>query len=253
MSSGDKLIIETPEQTVLEFPLAGIGSRALALAIDTLLQIAILIALGLIAGIISYEGFLPRLGKQYMYAILIFIAFLSQFGYFAFFEAIWNGRTPGKRWIHLRVIMDSGRPLGAQGAILRNLMRIVDEIPFPMYAVGIITSLVSPQNKRVGDYLAGTVVIQEKSVPGDRSLWDTTPTPLLATSQFPKLNAAELQLVEAYLDRRSSLQDDVRRSMARKIADRISEGLSLRPDAVQDPEQFLEELAEHSRNMVHFR
>jgi len=252
MSSGDKLIIETPEQTVLEFPLAGIGSRSLALAIDTLLQIAVLIVLGLVAGIISYEGFLPRLGKQYMYAILIFLAFLSQFGYFAFFETIWNGRTPGKRWIHLRVIMDSGRPLGAQGAILRNLMRIVDSLP-SIYAVGIITSLISPQNKRVGDYLAGTVVIQEKSVQGDRSLWDATPTPLLATSQFPKLNAAELQLVEAYLDRRSSLQDDVRRSMARRIADRMTQGSSAAPETIQDPEKFLEALAEHSRNIVHFR
>jgi uncharacterized RDD family membrane protein YckC len=252
MSSGDKLIIETPEQTVLEFPLAGIGSRSLALAIDTLLQIAVLIVLGLIAGVISYEGFLPRLGKQYVYAILIFLAFLSQFGYFAFFETIWNGRTPGKRWIHLRVIMDSGRPVGAQGAILRNLMRIVDSLP-SIYAVGIITSLISPQNKRIGDYLAGTVVIQEKSEQGGRSLWDATPTPLLATSQFPKLNAAELQLVEAYLERRSSLQDDVRRSMARQIADRMTQGSSAAQETIQDPEKFLEALAEHSRNIVHFR
>ena len=252
MSSGDKLIIETPEQTVLEFPLAGIGSRSLALAIDTLLQIAVLIVLGLIAGIISYEGVLPRLGKQYVYAILIFIGFLSQFGYFAFFEAIWNGRTPGKKWIHLRVIMDSGRPLGAQGAILRNLMRIVDSLP-SIYAVGIITSLISPQNKRVGDYLAGTVVIQEKSIQADRSLWDATPTTLLATSRFPKLNAAELQLVEAYLDRRSSLQDEVRRSMARQIADRMTRGSSATHETIQDPEKFLEALAEHSRNVVHFR
>ena len=65
MSSGDKLTIETPEQTVLEFPLAGIGSRSLALAIDTLLQIGALIVLGVVAGLISYEGFLPRFGKQW--------------------------------------------------------------------------------------------------------------------------------------------------------------------------------------------
>jgi len=252
LSSGDKLIIETPEQTVLEFPLAGIGSRSLALAIDTLLQIAVLIVLGLIAGIISYEGFLPRLGKQYVYAILIFVAFFSQFGYFAFFETIWNGRTPGKKWIHLRVIADSGRPVGAQEAILRNLMRIVDSLP-SIYAVGIITSLISRQNKRVGDYLAGTVVIQEKSVQGDRSYWNATPTPVLAAIQFPKLNAAELQLVEAYLERRSSLQDDVRRSMARQIVDRMSRGSSAAQETIEDPEKFLEALAEHSRARVHFR
>ena len=252
MSSGDKLIIETPEQTVLEFPLAGIGSRSLALAIDTLLQIGVLIVLGVIAALISYMGLLPGLGKQWGYAVLIFLAFLLQFGYFALFETIWNGRTPGKRWIHLRVIMDSGRPVDAQGAILRNLMRIVDSIP-SIYAVGIITSLISPQNKRVGDYLAGTVVIQEKSEQADRSLWNSTATHLSATSPFPKLSAGELQLVEAYLDRRSSLQDDVRRSMARQIAERMSQGSTPFQETIQDPEKFLEALAEHSRNLVHFR
>jgi len=252
MSSDDKLTIETPEQTVLEFPLAGIGSRSLALAIDTLLQAGVLIVLGVVAGLISYAGFLPRFGKQWVYAILIFFAFLSQFGYFAFFETIWNGRTPGKRWIHLRVIADSGRPIGAQGAILRNLMRIVDSLP-SLYAVGIITSLISSQNKRVGDYLAGTVVIQEKSVQGGRSLWDSPATPLLATSHSRTVNAAELQLVEAFLERRSSLQDDVRRSLARQIAERLGQGGSIPQGALQDPEKFLEALAEQSRNIAHFR
>jgi len=252
MSSDDKLIIETPEQTVLEFPLAGIGSRSLALAIDTLLQIGALIVLGVVAGLISYEGFLPRFGKQWVYAILIFFAFLSQFGYFAFFETIWNGRTPGKRWIHLRVITDSGRPIGAQGAILRNLMRIVDSLP-SLYAIGIITSLISSQNKRVGDYLAGTVVIQEKSVQGGRLLWDSPATHLLTTSPSRTVNAAELQLVETFLERRSSLQDDVRRSMARQIAERLGQAGSTSQEALQDPEQFLEALAEQSRNIAHFR
>jgi uncharacterized RDD family membrane protein YckC len=150
MSSDDKLTIEIPEQTALEFTLAGIGSRGLAVAIDSLLQIAVLIVLGVIGGLVAYAGFFPRLGKQWVYAILIFAVFLLRFGYFALFETIWNGRTPGKRWTQLRVIMDSGRPIGTQGAMLRNLIRIVDELP-TLYAVGIVTSLISPQNKGVGD------------------------------------------------------------------------------------------------------
>jgi uncharacterized RDD family membrane protein YckC len=252
MSSGDKLIIETPEQTVLEFPLAGIGSRSLALAIDTLLQIGVLVVLGLFALAISYAGYFPRLGKQWVYAILIFLAFLSQFAYFAFFEAIWSGQTPGKRWIHLRVMTDSGRPLGAQGAILRNLMRIVDSLP-SLYAIGIITSLISSQNKRVGDYLAGTVVVQERSEQTDRSLWDSTTTNLLATSPLPKITPAELQLVEAFLERRSGLQEEIRRSMALQIAERMKRASFALHEPIQDPEKFLEALAEHSRNIVHFR
>jgi uncharacterized RDD family membrane protein YckC len=252
MSPDDKLTIETPEQTVLEFPLAGIGSRSLALAIDTLLQFAVLILLGAAAGLISYAGFFPQVGKQWGYAILIFVAFLSQFGYFAFFETIWNGQTPGKRWTHLRVITDSGRPVGAQGAILRNLLRIVDALP-SLYAVGIVTSLISPQNKRVGDYVAGTVVIHEKSLQGGRSQWNMSATHLLGTAQPGAITAAELQLVEAFLERRYSFPDDVRRSMAHQIAERLSHGGSVPHEALQDPEKFLEGLAEHCRNIAYFR
>jgi uncharacterized RDD family membrane protein YckC len=252
MSSDDKLIIETPEQTVLEFPLAGIGSRALALAIDTLLQVGVLIVLGLLAAFITFEAIVPRMGKQYVYAILIFGAFLSQFGYFAIFETIWNGQTPGKRWTKLRVITDSGRPIGAQAAILRNLMRIVDALP-SLYAVGIITSLISSQSKRIGDYVAGTVVIHEKSLPGGSSVWDAPPVNLLAVPLSRALTVGELQLVETFLERRASLQEEVRRSMARQIADRLTEGRSDFPEHVQEPEKYLEALAEQSRNRAHFR
>lgn len=252
MSSDDKLIIETPEQTLLEFPLAGIGSRSLALAIDTLLQLGAALVLGLLAALISYMGFLPQIGKQYVYAILIFAAFVMEFGYFAFFETIWNGQTPGKRWTQLRVIADSGRPVGAQAAILRNLMRIVDALPF-LYAVGIITSLISSQSKRAGDYIAGTVVIHEKPLPGGRSQWDAPPASLLTAPQSRALTASELQLVETFLERRSSLQEEVRRSMARQIAERLSQGWSVPQEPLQEPEKFLEALAERSRNIAHFR
>src|ERR1700685_399239 len=108
MSSVDKLTIETPEQTLLEFPLAGIGSRFLAVALDTLLQVAAYMVLGLIAGLVNAIGLRFPLGKQWGIAILIFLWFTIQFGYYGFFEAIWNGQTPGKRWTHLRVIQDSG-------------------------------------------------------------------------------------------------------------------------------------------------
>jgi hypothetical protein len=67
------------------------------------------------------------------------------------------------------------------------------------------------------------------------------------------VNAAELQLVETFLERRSSLQDDVRRSMARQIAERLGQAGSTSQEALQDPEKFLEALAEQSRNIAHFR
>ncbi len=99
---------------------------------------------------------------------------MVEFGYYAFFEAVWNGQTPGKRRTHLRVMQDSGRPMGAQAAILRNLLRIVDSLPM-FYATGIIVSLISPQNKRAGDYLAGTVVVHEEPLQKGQLAWKRRP------------------------------------------------------------------------------
>lgn len=252
MSPADKLIIETPEQTVLEFPLAGIGSRSLALAIDTLLQAGAAILLLILFGVISAAGFLPQMGKQWGYAILILAGFIVEFGYFAFFEATWNGQTPGKRWTHLRVIEQSGRPVGVQETILRNLLRIVDSLPF-FYGAGIITCLISEQNKRLGDYLAGTVVIREKPLEKGQLLWDRSPAPLLTTAQPVILTPAELQVVEAFLERRDSLQDDVRRSIARQIVERLIQGRSIPSEKLQDAEKFLQGLAEQNRDALRFR
>ena len=157
-----------------------------------------------------------------MVAILFFLLFSFQFGYFAIFEALWNGQTPGKRWTHLRVIKDSGRPISAYDAILRNLIRIVDYLP-TFYATGVITMLISSENKRVGDYAAGTVVIHEKPLQGVSSIWQhpAAPAQPVAAGPLPQLTVDELQLVEAFLNRRSSLEPDVRRAMARQIADSL--------------------------------
>jgi uncharacterized RDD family membrane protein YckC len=251
MLSGDKLTIETPEQTVIEFPLAGIGSRSLALAIDSALQAGAVITVAIVAGLLAYAGFFPDVGKQWTYALLIVSAFLIEFGYFAFFEAVWSGQTPGKRWTHLRVLKDSGRPISAQDAILRNLLRIVDSLP-SLYAIGIVTSLISSQNKRLGDYLAGTVVVHEKPMQSGQLLWEESSTLLAAGAQTRRLSPAELQLVEAFLDRRSSFPDDVRRSMARQIVDKLNNG-SAPQDSIPDPEKYLEYLGVYGRNLTHFR
>jgi uncharacterized RDD family membrane protein YckC len=255
MSSFDKLTIETPEQTALEFPLAGIGSRFLALALDLLLQAAVwcILAIVLAVSAVSFSLFSKGAGV-WTIAILIFVLFSLQFGYFALFESLWNGQTPGKRWTHLRVIKDSGRPINAYDAILRNLLRIVDSLP-TMYAVGLITMLISRENKRVGDYAAGTVVIHEKPLLGVSSIWEqsaATAQPL-AASTLPQLTVEELQLVEAFLDRRGSLEPHVRSAMARQIADRLGERWSILAEARPDAEKFLEAAAEQRRQTARFR
>jgi uncharacterized RDD family membrane protein YckC len=255
MSSFDKLTIETPEQTALEFPLAGIGSRFLALAADTLLQLAVawIVIMIFAVSAISLSLF-SKVAGIWTFAIMVFVLFSVQFGYFALFEALWNGQTPGKRWTHLRVIKDSGRPISAYDAILRNLLRIVDSLP-TMYATGLITMLISKENKRVGDYAAGTVVIHEKPLQGVSSIWQqsATPVPASAVGTLPQLTVEELQLVEAFLDRRGSLEPHVRSAMARQIADRLAERWAIPPEDRPDTEKFLEAAAEQRRQTARFR
>lgn len=256
MSSFDKLTIETPEQTALEFPLAGIGSRFLALAADTLLQVAValLVVTVFLVSAISLSVF-SKVAGIWTFAILVFLLFSLQFGYFALFETLWNGQTPGKRWTHLRVIKDSGRPISAYDAILRNLLRIVDSMP-TMYAIGLITMLISRENKRVGDYAAGTVVIHEKPLQGVNAIWQQSAAPaqpLHTVGGLPQLTVEELQLVETFIDRRGSLDPGVRRAMARQIVDRLAQRWPITAEDRVDDEKFLEAAAEQRRQTARFR
>jgi uncharacterized RDD family membrane protein YckC len=163
----DHLQIDTPEQIALELPLAGIGSRFLGLAIDTLLQIVLYVigtfVLILAGAFLASEG----IGRYFRWipvswgpAIAILFVFCVYWGYFAFFEIIWKGQTPGKRLAKIRVIKESGRPINAYEAIARNLLRAIDALP-GMYGVGIVCMMLNSQNRRIGDYVAGTVVVHE--------------------------------------------------------------------------------------------
>src|SRR6266849_6462655 len=198
----DKLTIETPEQTVLEFEMAGIGSRFLALAYDTLLQI--LIGIGLLVILLLVGVAMPSSSKTgiWFVALIVLIYFVLYFGYFALFEIIWNGQTPGKKKEGLRVIKDSGRPITPSESVGRNLMRIVDQLP-AFYAVGIVSALLSRQNKRLGDHVAGTVVVHEKPFAEVQPEWGSTEKAAAAPYGARRLGAEEVQLIDAFLQRRA--------------------------------------------------
>jgi len=253
MSSSDKLIIETPEQTTLEFPLAGIGSRFLAIALDTLLQVAVMcvVSIVLIALAIPFSFFFRSTGL-WAFAIILFVVFTIDVSYFALFEALWNGQTPGKRWTHLRVIQDTGRPISPYDAVLRNLLRIVDWLP-TLYAAGIVTMIVSRENKRVGDYAAGTVVIHEKPLEAVGSIGRVPAAGALVAPLGSQITLEELQVVETFLERRGSLPPDVRRAIARQIADRVGGRMGVLAGTRPDAEKFLEAVAEQRRASARFR
>jgi uncharacterized RDD family membrane protein YckC len=252
-AAGEKLIIETPEQTSIEFPLAGIGSRFLAVLIDTLIQIAVLIVLGLIFVGLGFSLSATGFGQSstaavWISAILIFVYFLLMYGYFMLFESIWNGQTPGKRLTHLRVIKDSGQPITAIDAVARNLLRLVDQLPFA-YGIGVLCAWISPQSKRLGDYVAGTVVVHEKPFETVAPQWNAPARS--ATHQYGanRLTPEEFALVETFLSRRSALEAGVRYDTAASIVRRIESKLTLPPEGGKpSAEKLLEELSYERRS-----
>lgn len=252
-SWSDKLTIETPEQTSLEFPLAGVGSRCLALLLDTLIQIGGILVLVLL--LVWFQSNRPSGGTGFgsaglwAQAAIIIVAFLIIYGYFAIFEAVWNGQTPGKRVAHLRVIQESGRPIQVWQAIVRNLMRIVDQLP-AFYAVGMASALISRQNRRLGDFVAGTVVVHERPLTTISVGWASAPAGTMHTAPLgaARLGTEEVRLIEAFLGRSSELDGELRFRMARQIATRIAERLGLTPMQIQaagfaTDEAFLEGVA----------
>src|SRR4029453_17314095 len=257
LATEDVLIIETPERVPLPFALASIGNRFLACAIDHTIQV-ITIALVAIAFIIvasysSFEGALASAPK-WVYAVMIVILFLIFSGYFAFFEWIWSGQTPGKRWLKLRVIREDGRPITFWEATVRNLLRSFDMMPAPFYSIGLISVFSSSRDQRIGDMVAGTVVVREREAeaPAFAQVFASPVSdPALRRSFKPvnfnadlnSLTESEIQVVETFLRRRWDLSDVPRQWMAWRVAIPIM--FKLRPGYDLETftyEGFLEEL-----------
>ena len=237
----ETLIIETPERVQLEFALASIGNRFLAVAIDHFLQY---LSMFIIAWImLSLAGFsssdvadasekIVNEMPKWVVAILILALFLTFAGYFILFEWLWNGQTPGKRLLKLRVIREDGRPLTLWEAIARNLLRIGDAVPgfiVPVYSVGLIVIFLSNRDQRLGDIFAGTVVIRERSdeAPTFQETFSSRITdaafirvqkPTGTEANVSKLSEREVEVVESFLRRRWDLTERQRLWMAWRIA-----------------------------------
>lgn len=250
----ENLSIETPEQIALEFPLAGVGSRGMALLVDTLVQLLVAVVVILIATTMSLDlSIYWSVAGKWLDAIVIFLIFCLYWGYFAMFEAFWNGQTPGKRQAKIRVISSSGRPITVFESIARNFMRAIDSQLG--YVVGVVSIAVDKNNRRLGDMVAGTVVVHEIQEQGD-SYWyaqqsSTTTSP--PTETITALTAQEFQLIETFLNRRLDLPNLQRLQSAKDIADRIGERLKVAPVDRPSPEDFLEEVSRRYRDNARFK
>jgi uncharacterized RDD family membrane protein YckC len=237
--------VETPEQVPLQFALAGIGSRFLALALDMLIQFGAGIALLIVLAVLSVW----KAGAQWFIAILLAGFFVLQFGYFIFFEILWNGQTPGKRQAGLRVIKDSGRPLTPFETVGRNLLRIVDQLP-GLYAVGLISIAFSKRNQRLGDLLAGAIVVREGKAGELPTVFGPAAVTATAAIGGKLLPAEELALVESFLARREQLDPGTRQRVADQIIARIAPKLGLDEQQRFMAETTLERVAWESRSLA---
>ncbi len=216
---------------MLSLELAGLGTRAAAAVVDSLI-----IAWGyfLLAIVFAAAGWSGSSGLgTWGTAILLLVAGLGFFLYYAVFEALWGGHTPGKRMLGIRVVQDSGRPVTANAATVRNLVRIVDFLvplgPLP----GTLLVFLHPANKRLGDLAAGTVVVRERVSAWSLGPVQPPPAPLAEglESGPPELTEEEFQLLDRFLARADELALDVRRRFAGNLVRRFESRIPRRtPD-----------------------
>jgi uncharacterized RDD family membrane protein YckC len=143
--------VRTPESIAFSYELAGLGSRFLALMVDQVIQIGTLIAIFL--GIILAASRVPnrhvvaaasdKVAQSAAIALIVAVVFIVMFGYFIVFEALWNGQTPGKRLLGLRVVQDGGYPIDFGASLIRNLIRVGEQI-VGYYILAAISALISP-------------------------------------------------------------------------------------------------------------
>jgi uncharacterized RDD family membrane protein YckC len=232
--------LETPEVVGVDYAPAGIGSRFLATFIDYLAMAGIGILLGAVCLLIGAGGL-----DQVAVVLGLTGAFILFWGYFIIYESLWSGQTPGKRAVRIRVLKTTGYPIGFSEAVVRNLVRIVDFLPF-FYGVGVVTMFISPQARRLGDYAAGTIVVKERPQIGLAELRGEY-APMRSSPELGEIDPDELSwdlravserqvaVSREFLERAGSLQPSVRTRIGGEIASHVAQTIGAREplDAVQ--------------------
>ncbi len=239
------LHIRTPEGVVFSLMLAGPVVRMLAWMIDAAI-------IGIIASVVQTllaMAFMIRSG--FVMALAILVIFAITVGYGIFFEWNWNGQTPGKRLLRLRVVDESGRRLQFGQVVVRNLLRFVDSLP-AFYLVGGAASVISSRTQRLGDLAAGTLVVRIPEI-GTPDVEEISGGKYNSFNDYPYLEARlrslvssrEASLALSALVRRNELDDVSRVRVFRTLADQFHQ-------LVQFPAEVVEEISDEQfvRNVV---
>lgn len=232
----NRITLLTPESVELEFTLAGIGNRALALTIDYLiwylfLAIVLVFTAFLLDTLDLSLALLPggtSNPELWIFAIMGLIFFFVYIGYFVFFETLWHGQTPGKKRSKIRVIRDDGKPIGLQQATLRSLLRPVDDFLF----IGAFMIMLEKRERRVGDWIAGTLVVQEEeAVTAAEFLVSDTARDLAdrlwQAADLSGLSPDDFAAIREYLRRRSTLFPDAKKQIARQLTQKAKSAIAL--------------------------
>lgn len=236
----DFYTVRTPEMVEFSFQLAGPGSRFLAWVIDTLIMGAILLGLGFVTVILGcgLASFFADLG---MAAVALFLVaqFVVTYFYSIYFEMRWNGQTPGKKALGIRVLGESGLRLTLYQSMTRNLLRVVDGMPavlflLPSYSVGLFAMLVTTRTQRLGDFFAGTLVIREekRTLPSELNLPQAKYNTLLQDASLPRrlgrvLEPEERELLVEVVQRRDQLGLEPRARLFKTLAEHFREKLGM--------------------------
>lgn len=219
----NRVVITTPEYVRVPFDTAGVGTRSLAKLIDIILLGIALIPIGILISALSTvlslstDFDLPSVLVGIVWIVFAFVPIM----YFTATEYWIRGQTVGKKILKLRVIADDGKHPSFSSVFLRNLVQFIDLLP-GCFLVGLIAIFVHRQEKRIGDLVAGTLVIQERQSKEDEiKLYFSARTLSEADrkqfAQLQVLSSERYLLLEAFLSRRSSLDPELRKMLGQQI------------------------------------
>ncbi len=250
-----ELVVPTPERVSFDYQVAGLGTRAIAQLLDLLIIAVIL------AAVLSVAIAASSVDATTALLIAMIGGFVVIFGYFWVSESIWSGQTVGKKVFRLRAVGDRGEPLTFGQAGIRNLVRIVDFLPYA-YGVGMVVLFVNGKGKRLGDLAAGTIVVKDSDhiwlwqLPGGGTPAAPAGMPVPTAPAYAAASAAELTLrrldpelrrfVSSYARRRPELPLELRAQLASQVQSSLRTAL---PDvfAENGPLATLDRLADLER------
>jgi uncharacterized RDD family membrane protein YckC len=245
------IVIRTPENIELSYALAGPASRAAAYFLDLLVMYAFgQLTFNLL--VVAFVALFRALGLEselWVSAIVGLFGFALYNGYFILLEWLMNGQTPGKRLLHIRVIKQGGYALRFFDTLLRNLLRVIDFLPL-FYGVGLTSLLLTRDSQRIGDLVAGTLVVYQEPVETD-SLLPDLPAPedlelALPAVQLAAIPNGAISLAGQYLRSRTELAPRARQEIAAELGELIRETSGLEPRSAQSVESFLTSVVRQS-------